>query len=399
MRSFQSHIYFVIVLLQGMVFYAPAAGLYRVERGLSVFDITLIESISLIVMIALEIPMGFLAERIGYRKTIFFCNILFFLSKLVFWRADGCALFLVERMMLSVVCAGLSGCDSAYLFACAGETDSAAAFSRYHALTTLGIVAAALVFTFGIGGNLDLSAELTAVVYGAAALLSFFLPEVEVPRAEHAPMRQTVRFLRLRGGETLRFLPYLAACALLTQTAQTVSVFLSQLQYLRCGIATETMGLCYLAVQGAALSSAFSHRLSARLGETAFSSALFVAAAVSCAVLAVTRSAVLSVACVAALSAAAALLGPSVMTVQNRQPGASFARAAVLSVYSMGTDGFSAGVNAAIGKAADGGLGRAFLCSAAFCAAGLGLYLFWARYVGTGDGRFTGGPDECSERT
>jgi MFS family permease len=373
----KNKIYYIIILLQGMVFYAPAAGLYRVERGLSPFQITLIESISLLFMIALEIPMGFLAERIGYRNTILFCNLLYFLSKLVFWRADSFALFLLERVLLAVVCAGLSGCDSAYLYACAGEKNSAAAFSLYQALGTAGIVTAALVFTYGIGGNLDRSAALTAGTYGIAAVLSFFLPEAAGPRAEPVSFARVARLLRSQRRDSLRFLLYLAACALLTQTVQIAAVFLSQLQYRRCGIATGTMGLCYLAVQGAALSAAFSHRFSARLGETPFTCALFLLAGAACAVLAVTRSAALSVLCVALLSAASALLAPAMMTVQNRQSAAAFARAAVLSVYSMATDGFSAPVSSALGKAADFGLSRAFALGAVFCAAGLVLYLVW----------------------
>ena len=56
-----------VALLQGMVFYAPIATLYRQERGLGIFEITLIESISMVVSLALELPWGFLAERIGYR--------------------------------------------------------------------------------------------------------------------------------------------------------------------------------------------------------------------------------------------------------------------------------------------------------------------------------------------
>ncbi|WP_164918899.1 MULTISPECIES: MFS transporter [Acutalibacteraceae] len=375
-------IYYVIVLLQGMVFYAPAAGLYRVERGLSVFQITLIESVSLLLMIALELPMGFLAERTGYRRTILICNLLYFLSKLVFWRADSFALFLLERAVLAVVCAGLSGCDSAYLYACAGRERSAAAFSLYHAFTALGIVIAALVFTFGIGGDLSRSAGLTAGTYGIAAALSFLLPEAGGPRAEPVPFSRAARLLRSEGRNALRFLLYLAACALLTQTVQTAAVFLSQLQYRECGIAVEAMGLCYLAVQGAALSAVFSHRISARIGETAFTSALFLLAAASCAVLSVTRNAALSTFCVAALNAAAALLAPAAMTVQNRQSAAAFARAAVLSIYSMAADGFSAPVSAALGKAAGSGLSRAFALGSAFCAAGLVLYLVWARRGG-----------------
>ena len=50
------YLMYAIALLQGMVFYGPVATLYRQAQGISVFQITLIESISLAITIALEIP-------------------------------------------------------------------------------------------------------------------------------------------------------------------------------------------------------------------------------------------------------------------------------------------------------------------------------------------------------
>ena len=100
---------YAIALLQGMVFYAPVATLYRQVHGLSMFQITLIESISLVLCILLEVPWGALADRVGYKRTMVFCCCLYFVSKLVFWQADGFGWFLAERVMLSVVIAGLSG--------------------------------------------------------------------------------------------------------------------------------------------------------------------------------------------------------------------------------------------------------------------------------------------------
>ena len=41
------YLMYTIAFLQGLVFYGPIATLYREARGLSVFQITLIESISL----------------------------------------------------------------------------------------------------------------------------------------------------------------------------------------------------------------------------------------------------------------------------------------------------------------------------------------------------------------
>ena len=87
-----------IALLQGMVFYAPVATLYRQAAGLGIFHITVIESISLWLMLMLEIPWGWLADRIGYRKTMLICCFLYVLSKIVFWRAEGFFGFLLERL-------------------------------------------------------------------------------------------------------------------------------------------------------------------------------------------------------------------------------------------------------------------------------------------------------------
>lgn len=71
--------------LQGMVFYAAIATLYRQAAGVTVFQITLIESISLVLSMGLEIPWGLLAERMGYRRTMVVCSFVYFLSKIVFW--------------------------------------------------------------------------------------------------------------------------------------------------------------------------------------------------------------------------------------------------------------------------------------------------------------------------
>ena len=52
------YIMYAMALLQGMVFYSPIATLYRQAQGVTVFQITVIESISLALGILLEIPWG-----------------------------------------------------------------------------------------------------------------------------------------------------------------------------------------------------------------------------------------------------------------------------------------------------------------------------------------------------
>ena len=177
---FKRNIYLLwgISMLQGMVFYAPVATLYRQAAGLGIFHITLIESISLGLMLLLEIPWGWAADRIGYRRTMLFCCFLFFVSKIVFWQARGFSGFLLERILLSVVCAGLSGVDSTMLYLSCSEEDSHRVFSVYENLGQLGILAAAGIYSLRIADDYRLAAFWTMLAYGAAALLSLGLREV-----------------------------------------------------------------------------------------------------------------------------------------------------------------------------------------------------------------------------
>lgn len=127
------YLLYAISFLQGMVFYGPVATLYRQNRGVGLFEIALMESISLGLCLLLEIPWGMLADRMGHRRTMVLCCGLYALSKVVFWQARGFAGFLAERLLLSVVLAGMSGVDSSLLYQTCDDTDSCwqrQAFSR-----------------------------------------------------------------------------------------------------------------------------------------------------------------------------------------------------------------------------------------------------------------------------
>ena len=137
-------IMYAIALLQGMVFYGPIATLYRQAHGLTIFQITLIESISLALLILLEIPWGIIADKIGCRHTIIFCSALYLISKIIFWKADGFAGFLVERIMLSVVESGFSGVDSSILYLSCGQKNSQKVFGVYHSMSNLQLPSALL---------------------------------------------------------------------------------------------------------------------------------------------------------------------------------------------------------------------------------------------------------------
>lgn len=374
------YLMYAIALLQGMVFYGPIATLYRQAQGVSVFQITLIESLSMALAVALEIPWGVIADKIGYRRTMIFCSVLFFLSKLVFWQARGFSWFLVERIMLSVVMAGTSGVDSSIIYlSCAGQ-DSHRAFSIYYSLSTWGLLAAAGVFSLWVGDNYPLAGLLTAVSYGGAAILSFGLKEVKGAGPSGQP-QSSARSLLSVCRETLRdrrLLLFLAAAALVTEAHQTITVFLGQLQFQRVGMGSAGIGLVHIATIVIGLCGVWSAAMTRRLGERGSFLLLCGLAAAACLTLAGNPGMALSIGGILALRLAHSLFEPFQVDLQNRQIRTEN-RATALSVNSMLMKGVAVATNLAFGALSERSLSAAFLFGGMICLLSLGLFALWGR--------------------
>lgn len=362
-----------IGFLQGMVFYAPIATLYRQAVGIGIFQITLIESISLALMIALEIPWGWVADRIGYRKTMLFCCGLFFVSKLVFWRADSFGDFLLERIMLSVVCAGLSGVDSSMLYLSCGEDNSHRVFSIYRTVSETGVILAAAIYAIFVGSNYRLAGLLTVFSYGAAALLALGLKEVKAAeRRTGAGLQEALAVLsgQLRSGKILLLV---ISAALIGETHQAITVFLNQLQYTRAGMSPQMISAAYIVVSITGLVGGFSARLCERVGAKAMGMLLKGISLGCCLVLAVTRHPLLSVLAVIGLQGCFSLLQPLYMELQN-QLISTENRATALSMNAVMQDGIGIFLNLLFGYVADWNLSSAMLFGAVMCCVSLLCY-------------------------
>lgn len=404
------YLMYAIAFLQGMVFYGPVATLYRQACGVSVFQVTVIESISLFLCILLEVVWGVIADRIGYKKTMVFCCMLYFLSKVVFWRASGFGGFLAERVMLSVVIAGLSGVDTSILYlSCQAESEndrnrtgngrretersknkiessqseiesgrnktenSQKVFGVYNSLQMAGLLAAAAVFSLFVGDDYRLSGLLTVFSYGAAAVLSLGLTEVSPEGAER------ICFDRLK--ETLactlrdrRLLLFLLAAALLAETHQTVTVFLNQLQYERCGLGNAAIGYIYIAATLLGMCGVYSARLTEKTGFRAAGLLFGGTAACACAVLALSAQALPSVCGILLLRVSNSLFQPFQTEMQNRLVHTEY-RATALSIQAMLMDGVGVGTNLAFGALAQQSLAAAFWLGVGICLAGVMLFL------------------------
>lgn len=373
-----------ISLLQGMIFYGPIATLYRKAAGVSVFQITLIESISLALCIMLEMPWGIVADKMGYRKTMIINCLIYVVSKVVFWRAHGFGGFLLERVMLSVVMAGLSGCDVSLLYLSCREGESHRVFGIYSALNTVGLLLAALVYSAVIGERYRLAGFLTVLTYGAAALLSFGL--VEPPRRARVEKREggaaenggngNFRKYLLEVVRDWRFLLLLIGMAFLAETNQTITVFLSQLQYEKCGIIPADMGYIYILVTTAGMAGIWSSKLTGRLGVRPCTFLLFGMGGGACLVMAFTDSAFLSVAGVVVLCMAAGLFLPLQTELQNRHVKAAD-RATILSIYAVIMEGTGIFTNLLFGRAATASLSFAMGSGTVLCLLGAVFFQIW----------------------
>ena len=367
---------YLIAFLQGMVFYGPIATLYRQAAGVGVFQITIIESISMALCIFLEIPWGIAADRIGYRATMIICCVLYFLSKIVFWQADGFGGFLLERIMLSVIMAGISGVDASILFLSCPKEESQKIFGWYGSLCTAGLLTAALVYAAFIGNDFRLAGLLTVISYGAAAVLSFGLVEVKRPRRAGDGFRENFLLQIRENCRNRKMILFLAGVALLNETHQTVTVFLNQLQYARGGLSAGTMGYIYIVVTVIGLFGSQSYRITRRMGARKTCLLLYSVSACACLAMALTANPVISVLSVAALRLSFSLFQPLQLDLQSRKV-LSGNRATALSINAAIIDGTGAATNIAFGKAADISLPAAMLLGFMFCIAGLIFILKW----------------------
>lgn len=371
-------LFYGIAFFQGMVFYGSIATLYRQASGLSVFQITLIESISLLLMLLLEIPWGYAADKIGYRRTIVICNFLFCASKLVFWKADSFFAFLAERLMLSVVLSGLSGCDSAYLYGNVGGLKPKKVFAVYSFMGTAGLLIAATAFSLFLSADFRLTALMTFYAYAIAFALSLFLSEIKpgAEAMEKQALKPAALFKAVVGDR--HFLRYLVSCALLVETNQTVTVFLSQIQYQKSGIPIKWFGYLYLALTCSGMSALGA----AHLGKGARERGLLLLAGAACLVLSFTSRPLVSVAGILLIRTAGSLLYPLMEERKNRQVTHT-SRAAVLSGYSMVMSLTAVLTNLLFGWLTDRDIGLAMLFGAALNIAG-GLLLLPRRYRKSG---------------
>lgn len=372
-----------IAFLQGMVFYSPASVLYRQSAGLGIFQISVIESISLFLCFALEIPWGILADRIGYRLTMGLCCFFYFISKIIFWKAWTFQEFLLERVFLSIAVSGLSGVDITLLYLYAPEGKFQKVFGIYEGLGTGGLLTASVCFSLFLKNCWRRAALLTAAAYGFALILTLFLGEpkpggskISLTKNKKRPLKLSRNFLF---AVSPSFFLFLSGAGLLGETRQYITVFLNQPQYITCGLSAGTIALLYILTQIAGMTGPWSAFLTKKLGVPLFSACCFLCPAFLCFSLAQTHSPLYSALCILGIQGSVALFQPLQSELQNREISTPH-RATALSLQAMFLELTGAVLEPIFGSLAQKSLRLAFTAGGIFCGGGFLLFLLWYRY-------------------
>ena len=175
-----------------------------------------------------------------------------------------------------------------------------------------------------------------------------------------------------------RYALMLAADALVDVTGQTVTVFLSQLAYVRCGLSGAQLGAAYLGMTLVGLMQGVSYKATHALGRRGFSIAVCMLMAAACGGLCLARGPLWCVACVWCVQLCWCLWQPFAQTMHNDSVRLG-ARSVVLSGYSMVQSLAMSGLNLGLGRLADARLPLAFAAAGAFCALALVLAALYFR--------------------
>lgn len=363
---------YAISLFQGMVFYSSIATLYRQAHGLTLLEMGIIESILSILVFVLEVPWGYICDRIGYKKTLIVCNFLFFLSKIVFWKANGFTMFLIERILLAIEIAGMSGCDTSFLYLSSGKEENPKVFGYFHALGTIGMIFSSIIFSLFIQDNFAKAGLWTVYSYVIAFIFTLFLEDIEKTETSVISFQNSLKEFF----DQKRIILYLIASALLLETSHMIYVFYSQLQYQRSGISISYYGLIYVGMLLLGLSGASIGKLVKKVKTATIITLLFCAGMITCFVLTLTVSPYLSVMMIGILAIVEALYMPLNDSILNQQVSDA-SRVTMLSIYSMVMNMIGVVTNIVFGKFGDMNISYAMGVGCVFCVIGLLLFIIW----------------------
>ena len=179
MKKLKFDSYDGVCFLNGLVFFAPVALLVRTQAGVSEHIFFLLQALLSGVIFLGEIPTGFITDKIGYRKSLIWAQVLLFGARsllLAAFVSRSLALFVVEAVVEGIAACFTSGTGSAYLYDLYGENGYLAKTAHAGNFGTAGFIISTVAYAgiYKISGMEGLLIT-TVVTNIIAVVCSFFL--------------------------------------------------------------------------------------------------------------------------------------------------------------------------------------------------------------------------------
>lgn len=179
MKKLKFDSYDGVCFLNGLVFFAPVALLVRTQAGVSEHIFFLLQALLSGVIFLGEIPTGFITDKIGYRKSLIWAQVLLFGARsllLAAFVSRSLALFVVEAVVEGTATCFTSGTGSAYLYALYGENGYLAKTAHAGNFGTAGFIISTVAYAgiYKISGMEGLLIT-TVVMNIIAVVCSFYL--------------------------------------------------------------------------------------------------------------------------------------------------------------------------------------------------------------------------------
>jgi len=244
---------------------------YRQDLGMSMTQIMLVQGGFGLAMALFEFPSGYLADRIGYRRTLVIASLLNAVGWSIYARADGIGGVIAAEVVLGIGVSLISGSDSALLYESLKETDQEFEYSRWNGRVRfwgqLGEGSAALV-----AGVLFASwARLPFVVEAGVWIVNLFVAWRLVEPERHRPvLGENWKQVKAVVNHVWNESPALRAIMVLTIVlgmSSFLPVWTIQLYATDAGMDAAWLGVTWaLANYSVAFSSLFATRVAWRLG-------------------------------------------------------------------------------------------------------------------------------------
>lgn len=165
--------------------FLPVAVLFWGDNGLDLFDVYLLQGLYAVAVVALEVPTGMVADRLGKRTSLLAAATIYFLAMLFYSTGNGFWSFLAAELGLAMAGSLYSGADNALIYDTLAALDRTREYTRWSGraravqMASIGVssVLGGLVATWSLRTTVGLS----AIGPGLAMIVALGFVEVQRP--------------------------------------------------------------------------------------------------------------------------------------------------------------------------------------------------------------------------